>query len=165
MSRIYAPCFATLALVECIGAAYMWNLTFISWIRPLFRDLVLGDTIFLILLPIPSIFVLVLTDIDYLNPLLKSIANLDINKSLLRDSNIFTLADLSKTYSSLRNEFSSFGSFGKPSVQMRQILKECKDNSCGSIWYRRILIPVLGTTILEPGIGSDTWSYHYRDHT
>jgi len=38
---------------------------------------------------------------------LKSIANLDITKSLLRDSNLFAIADLSKTYSSLGNEFSS----------------------------------------------------------
>ena len=78
---------------------------------------VLGNTTLLVSIPIPSILVLVLTaDTDtVLNPLLKSIANLSITKSLLRDSNIFTLAGLSKTFSSLGNEFSRFG---KPSVQM-----------------------------------------------
>jgi len=28
VSRIYAPRFATLALVESVGGAYMWDLTF-----------------------------------------------------------------------------------------------------------------------------------------
>jgi len=37
VSRIYAPRFATLALVESVGGAYMRDLTFISRIRPLFR--------------------------------------------------------------------------------------------------------------------------------
>jgi len=28
VSRIYAPCFATLVVVESVGGAYMWDLTF-----------------------------------------------------------------------------------------------------------------------------------------
>jgi len=84
---------------------------------------------------------------QYLNPLLKSIANPNINKSLLRDSKIFTLASLSKTCSSLGNEFSSFG---KPSVQMQQMLTTLP---CGSIWYRTI--PILD----HPG--TLYWQYRY----
>jgi len=78
---------------------------------------------------------------------------------LLRDSNKFTLAGLSKTCASLGNEFSSFG---KPSIQMQQMLKECKDASGHiAMWQYLVLNNTnfsLGTTILEPGIGTiDTW--------
>jgi len=92
---------------------------------------VLGDTTFLISIPIPSIFVLVLIDTDtdtntsipFRNLYL---ANLGISKSLLRDSNIFTLAGLRHV---LLLQISFPCSLRKPSVQMQQMLKECKDTS------------------------------------
>jgi len=100
-----------------------------------------------------------MTDTQYLDPLLKSIANFDINKSLLRDSNIFTLAGLSKTCSSLGNEF--------PALENTVFrCNRCWRNTkmlqatlpCSSIWYQTIPISVLDTAIPEPGIGStDTW--------